>query len=67
MSYHHNYGAWDRNLYARLHPAVQHSIREVNTRGVEHALMESTMLGYMMGKGYSFHDALRIVEYEYQM
>ncbi|MCL1918685.1 MAG: hypothetical protein FWG14_10280 [Peptococcaceae bacterium] len=49
-------------MLAHLSPAVQHSMREVGNKGIEHAVKEGSLLGYLMGKGYSFHDAVDVVE-----
>jgi hypothetical protein len=37
-------------------------MREAGTKGIERAVRESAMLGYMMGEGYSYQEAVQLIE-----
>jgi hypothetical protein len=43
-------------------PAVRHSLREARPVSVKHAVTEAALIAYLIGKGYDFYQAVRIVE-----
>lgn len=45
-----------------IRPAVRHGLREAQHVGYQHALREAVAIGYLMGRGYDFNTAWRIVE-----
>lgn len=44
-------------------PVVRHSMREAGVTGMKHAVTEAALTAYLLGKGYDFHQAVRIVEF----
>lgn len=44
-------------------PVVRHSQREVRPVGIKHALTEAALMAYLVGQGYDFYQAVRIVEF----
>jgi hypothetical protein len=44
-------------------PAIRHGLRETRPVSVKHAVTEAALVAYLLGQGYDFHQALRIVEY----
>lgn len=47
---------------AQVMPAIRHSLREIRPVGVKHAVTEAALIAYLIGKGYDFYQAVRIVE-----
>ncbi|AXI08115.1 hypothetical protein CV093_03755 [Oceanobacillus sp. 143] len=45
-----------------INPAVSHGLREAQHLGFQHALTEAVAIGYLMGRGYGYHTAWRMVE-----
>jgi hypothetical protein len=43
-------------------PAVSHGLREAQHLGYQHALTEAVAIGYLMGRGYDYNKALKMVE-----
>ncbi len=43
-------------------PAIRQSLREARPIGVKHAVTEAALISYLIGKGYDYPQALRIVE-----
>lgn len=43
-------------------PAVRHSLREARPVSVKHAVTEAALIAYLIGKGYDYYQAVRIVE-----
>lgn len=43
-------------------PVIRHSLREIKPVGVKHAITEASLIAYLIGKGYDFYQAVRIVE-----
>lgn len=53
----------DRDYVLRMiMPAVNHSLYEAPKTSVHHAIYEAAAISYLMGRGYDFHTARRIVE-----
>ena len=44
-------------------PVIRHSLREVKPVGVKHAVTEAALISYLIGKGYDYYQAVRIVEF----
>lgn len=44
-------------------PAVRHTLREVRPVGIKHAVTEASLISYLIGKGYDYYHAVRIVEF----
>jgi len=44
-------------------PAIRHSLREARPVSVKHAVTEAALTAYLIGRGYDFGQALRIVEH----
>ncbi|AHF10911.1 MULTISPECIES: hypothetical protein [Dehalobacter] len=42
--------------------AVRHGMREVGTVNVRHGVMETALVAYLLGKGFDYYQAVRIVE-----
>jgi hypothetical protein len=43
-------------------PAVRHSLREARPVSVKHSVTEAALIAYLIGRGYDYHQAVRIVE-----
>ncbi|MFA6808211.1 MAG: hypothetical protein WCR27_04390 [Eubacteriales bacterium] len=43
-------------------PAVKHSLKEIPSMGVKHAVIEASLISYLIGKGCDYYRALKIVE-----
>jgi hypothetical protein len=43
-------------------PVVHHGLREAGRTSVNHAMYEVAAISYLMGRGYDYHTAHRIVE-----
>jgi hypothetical protein len=53
----------DRNFVLNMiQPLVQHGLYELPKTSVPHVLNEVAAIGYLMGRGYDFYTARRIVE-----
>lgn len=44
-------------------PAIRHSLREAGPVSVNHAVTEAALIAYLIGRGYDYSQALRIVEH----
>lgn len=47
---------------ARVRPVVRYGLREAQFTGVRHAMTEVALITYLMGMGYDYHTAHRLVE-----
>lgn len=53
----------DRDYVLRMvMPAVHHSLYEAPKTSVHHAIYEAAAISYLLGRGYDFYTARRIVE-----
>lgn len=49
-------------VFQQIAPVLQHTLKEINVVSPEHALTEGVYIAYLMGRGYDYPAALRIVE-----
>ncbi|KMK78325.1 hypothetical protein AB990_01290 [Alkalihalobacillus pseudalcaliphilus] len=45
-----------------VYPAILYGFEDVQVVGYEHALTEAVAIGYLLGQGYSFQQAIEIVQ-----
>lgn len=50
-------------VITEIMPAVSHSLREAGFVNIKHAVTESGLIAYLIGRGYAYNQAIRIVEY----
>lgn len=51
-----------RRTLACVMPAVKEGLKEVQAVGVKHAVTEAALTAYLMGMGYPYQHAIRLVE-----
>lgn len=51
-----------QQVLTTVNPVVSHGIREAQHTGYQHALTEAVAIAYLMGKGYDYHTAWKVVE-----
>ncbi|RDW20138.1 hypothetical protein CWR48_05370 [Oceanobacillus arenosus] len=61
-SYPQTHTTLQQHTLAAINPAVQHGLREAQHLGFQHALTEAVAIGYLMGRGYNYQTAWRMVE-----
>lgn len=49
-------------LLSRLQPAIRHGLAEMPKTSPKHAISQVALITYLMGMGYDYRSALRIVE-----
>lgn len=61
--YHSSYeGGQVKQMLAYLQPAINHCMCEVESKGTKHAVEEGALLGFLMGRGCDYQEALCLVE-----
>jgi hypothetical protein len=50
------------HVLSAVQPVVQHGLMEAGRTSVNHAMYEVAAISYLMGRGYDYHTAHRIVE-----
>jgi hypothetical protein len=50
------------HVFSAVQPVVQHGLMEAGRTSVNHAMYEVAAISYLMGRGYDYHTAHRIVE-----